>query len=416
MPLGSYQQALNNWGLRENPFRLTPPDDFEELAKIFCGRDRELDIVLPTLFEGRNVLIQGKWGIGKTALIKTLLYRLQQEVSELGEEMLVIYISDLPSASIGDFYRSVLLAVTQQLSGNSAEAKKVADDLGGMVITHKNKLEGGVNFGIFAIKSTREANSVDLSDAELYRQLIFWIKQAEEIYGKVVIAVDDMDKKETPIVHQILESSLELFRQSKKRAFLMTGRGFTDLQDGTLRALGIFSESIELATMSDVELRKIALNYLNSERITASTEVLPFTEEVLAQIVDYAQGTPRQLTCICEKVLRQAAMKGYQQIDDEVWSVLRKDVQESLMQDLSPHLRRLLYVAYQEQGLNEDISNKTLDRLNVVTFAEILPQLIKLESMDLVIRSEDEQGFRFVPSKLYLPPDTVIVKATQRNN
>jgi Cdc6-like AAA superfamily ATPase len=409
MPLGSYQQALNKWGLQENPFRLTPPDDFEELAKIFCGRDRELDIVLPTLFEGRNVLIRGKWGIGKTALIKTLLYRLQQEVSGLGEEMLVIYISDLPSASIGDFYRSVLLAVTQQLSGNSAEAKKVADDLGGMVITHKNKLEGGVNFGIFAIKSTREANSVDLSEAELYRQLIFWIKQAEEIYGKVVIAVDDMDKKETPIVHQILESSLELFRQSKKRAFLMTGRGFTDLQDGTLRALGIFSESIELAAMSDVELRQIALNYLNSERITASTEVLPFTEEVLAQIVDYAQGTPRQLTCICEKVLRQAAMKGYQQIDDEVWSVLRKDVQESLMQDLSPHLRRLLYVAYQEQGLNEDISNKTLDRLNVVTFAEILPQLIKLESMDLVIRSEDEQGFRFVPSKLYLPPDGLII-------
>jgi Cdc6-like AAA superfamily ATPase len=405
MPLGSYQQALNNWGLRENPFRLTPPDDFEELAKIFCGRDRELDIVLPTLFEGRNVLIRGKWGIGKTALIKTLLYRLQQEVSGLGEEMLVIYISDLPSASISDFYRSVLLAVTQQLSGNSAEAKKVADDLGGMVITHKNKLEGGVNFGIFSIKNTREANSVDLSDAELYRQLIFWIKQAEEIYGKVVIAVDDMDKKETPIVHQILESSLELFRQSKKRAFLMTGRGFTDLQDGTLRALGIFSESIELAAMSDVELRKIALNYLNSERITASTEVLPFTEEVLAQIVDYAQGTPRQLTCICEKVLRQAAMKGYQQIDDEVWSLLRKDVQESLMQDLSPHLRRLLYVAYQEQGLNEDISNKTLDRLNVVTFAEILPQLIKLESMDLVIRLENEEGFRFVPSKLYLPPD-----------
>jgi Cdc6-like AAA superfamily ATPase len=405
MSLGSYQQALKNWGLRENPFRPTPPDDFQELAKIFCGRDRELDIVLPTLFEGRNVLIRGKWGIGKTALIKTLLYRLQQEVSELKEEMLVLYISDLPSASISDFYRSVLLAVTKQLAGNSTDAKKISDSLGGMVVTHKNKVEGGVNLGILSVKSTREANSVDLAEGELYHQLLYWLGQAEEIYGKVVIAVDDMDKKETPIVQQILESSLELFRQGKKRAFLMTGRGFTDLQDVTLRALGIFSESIELAAMSDVELRQIALNYLNSGRITSSAEVLPFTEEVLAQIVDYAQGTPRQLTCICEKVLRQAAMKGYERIDGQVWSVLRRDVQESLMQDLSPHLRRLLYVAYQEQGLSEDISNKTLDRLNVVTFTEILPQLIKLESMDLVVRSEDEQGFRFVPSKLYLPPD-----------
>lgn len=405
MILKNYKEALKRWGLRSNPFESTPPDDFEKLAKIFYGRNQELDIALVTLYEGRNVLIRGKWGIGKTALIKTLLYRLQQEVDELGEEMLVIYISDLPSASVSDFYRSVLLAVTKQLSENSDKAKNVADSLGGMLVTHKNKLEGGVNLGFFALKGSREPNSIELSESELYRQLLYWLGQAEEIYGKVVIAVDDMDKKETPIVQQILESSLDLFRQGRKRAFLMTGRGFTDLQDATLQALGIFSESIELAPMSTEELKQIALNYLNSERLTPSTNILPFTEEVLAQIVEYAQGTPRQLNYICERVLRQAGMKGYEVIDGDAWIVLHQGLQENLLKDLSPHLRRLLYVAYQEQGLSEDISNKTLDRLNVLTFTEILPQLIKLESMDLIIRSEDEQGFRFVPSKLYLPPD-----------
>jgi hypothetical protein len=226
----------------------------------------------------------------------------------------------------------------------------------------------------------------------LYRQLIFWIKQAEEIYGKVVIAVDDMDKKETPIVHQILESSLELFRQSKKRAFLMTGRGFTDLQDGTLRALGIFSESIELATMSDVELRKIALNYLNSGRITASTKVLPFTEKALAQIVDSAQGIPRQLTFICEKMLRKAAMKGYEQID-----VLDKDVIESLRQDL------LLYALDPKQEISEDISNGKINQLNVVNYPRILSELIKLDNMNFIARSKKESVFSLVPSKFDLP-------------
>jgi MoxR-like ATPase len=93
--LKDYKQTQQQWGLSDNPFDFTPPDDFELVAKIFQGRSQELDNALPALYEGRNVLIRGTWGIGKTALIKTLLYRLQQEVSELGEEMLVLYLAIL---------------------------------------------------------------------------------------------------------------------------------------------------------------------------------------------------------------------------------------------------------------------------------------------------------------------------------
>lgn len=47
--LSRYQSTLKKWGLIENPFRPTPPDDRKKLAKIFYGRDQVLDIVIPTL-------------------------------------------------------------------------------------------------------------------------------------------------------------------------------------------------------------------------------------------------------------------------------------------------------------------------------------------------------------------------------
>jgi hypothetical protein len=72
--------------------------------------------------------------------------------------------------------------------------------------------------------------------------------------------------------------------------------------------------------------------------------------------------------------------------------------------ELTPHLRRLLSVAYEQDGISEDISNATLDQLGVITFNALLPELKQLESKDLMTRVEDDRGYRFVPSKLYLPP------------
>lgn len=56
------------------------------------------------------------------------------------------------------------------------------------------------------------------------------------------------------------------------------------------------------------------------------------------------------------------------------------------------------------KGLSEDISNATLDRLESRTFTSLLPEIQKLESMDLIMRVEDERGVRYVPSRFYLPP------------
>jgi hypothetical protein len=305
----------------------------------------------------------------------------------------------------------VLLAVTKSISQNndlweSKDAKKVADSLAGLPIeSSKIKQEGGINLAVFNYKASIEPNSTSGGENDVYQQLLYWLKEAEAIYGKVVIAVDDLDKLNSPIVQEVLENSLELFRQGKgKRAFIMTGRGFTDLQEATNFSLGIFSEDINLQRMSNADLRQIVINYLNSVRQKPSDSIAPFTDEVLDRIIEAAQGTPRQLNNICEKFLRQAAMKKHLSIDLPVWETIWNEIQTTIMRDLSPRQQQLLYIAAEQKGLSEDISNATLDRLNSLTYTAILPEIQQLESMDLIVKLEDERGIRYIPSKLYLPP------------
>ncbi|RLC66095.1 MAG: hypothetical protein DRI48_05475 [Chloroflexi bacterium] len=67
--IARYRQTLNRWGLSDVPFRATPPEDPTELSRIFHGREKELEVALPALYEGRNVLVRGIWGVGKTTFI-----------------------------------------------------------------------------------------------------------------------------------------------------------------------------------------------------------------------------------------------------------------------------------------------------------------------------------------------------------
>ncbi|ACK64316.1 hypothetical protein PCC8801_0213 [Rippkaea orientalis PCC 8801] len=398
---------LEKWELKENPFRSTPPDDPEKLAQIFYGRAQILDVAIPTLYEGRNILIRGVWGIGKTALIFNLINQLQQEVAEIKEKMLVLYLSSIPGDSPPEFYRALLLAIADSLAEIDEEARDIANTLLGYSIQRtKTTTEGQVKLGIISFGRRQEspANLVSPTDKiDPYPLLIKLLSKAEEKYHRIVIAIDDFDKKDPIIVQTILESSLDLFRMGKNRGFIMTGRGFTDLQEATLKALGIFSEDIPLEPMSQDDLHHIVINYLNSVRYQPRNDTYPFTEDVMNLITNYAQGVPRQLNEICEKVLRKAASAGYETIDQPAFNTIWETLQKEFTNQLSPQFRHLLYVAHEAGGISENISDRTLDKLDALTFVELLPQLKLLEEQGVLIRQEDQKGFKFLPSQLFQP-------------
>ncbi|MBL7063200.1 MAG: hypothetical protein ISS49_03185 [Anaerolineae bacterium] len=94
--------------------------------------------------------------------------------------------------------------------------------------------------------------------------------------------------------------------------------------------------------------------------------------------------------------MRRGAVKGVERIDEQTFSTLWRMVQDEFALELTPDIRRLLYVARRSGGLSADIDDATLEQLGVETFVELLPMLKSLEG-DLLIRQEDG---RLLPSAL----------------
>ncbi len=319
--------------------------------------------------------------------------------------MLVLYLSSIPGDSSSEFYRALLLGIADSLADKDTEARDIANTLLGYSIQRpKTTTEGQVKLGIISFGKRQELSSTQVSptdNIDPYPLLIRLLGKAEDIYSRVVIAIDDFDKKDAIVVQTILESSLDLFRMGKYRGFVMTGRGFTDLQESTLKALGIFSEDIHLEPMSQDDLKQIMINYLNSAKNEQQNDTHPFTETVTNLITEYAQGIPRQLNVICEKVLRKAASQNYETIDETAFNTIWSSLQKEFTHQLSPQFRHFLYVAHEAGGLSEDISDAILDKLDALTYVELLPQFKTMEEQGLLIRQEDERGFRFLPSPLF---------------
>jgi len=231
----------------------------------------------------------------------------------------------------------------------------------------------------------------------VYTVLLRLLDVAQERYRRVIIAVDDLDKKVPRTVQDLLDDATDLLRRGQgKRAFLLTGRFTSALQDASGQMLGLFSEIVTLPRMSGDELYHVAVNYLNTARKRPSGDVAPFTPGVISQIAEYAYHIPRQFNLICEKVMRRGAMNGVEPIDEQTFPVLWRMVQDEFALELTPDIRRLLYVARRSGGLSVDIDDATLEQLGVETFVELLPMLKSLEG-DLLIRQEDG---RLLPSAL----------------
>ena len=399
--IAQYRETLRRWGLNDVPFRATPPEDMAELSRIFYGRQRELDLALPTLYEGRNVLVHGIWGVGKTAFILYLLHQLQQETAALGEQMLILYIDRFPGETSKALYQALLWSLSETLADVEPEARRVWDVLSGLQITRSRQLqvEGKVNLQLVSLGgSWGRGEKQDWQIQNVYPVLLNLLDIAQKRYGRVIIAVDDLDKKMPRAVQEILYDATDLLRRGEgKRGFLLTGGRFTSaLQDVSRQMLGLFSETIKLPRMSADELYHIAVNYLNTARKRPSGEVAPFTPEIISQIAEYAYHIPRQFNMICDKVMRRGAMNGVEQIDEQAFPALWRMVQDEFALELTPDIRRLLYVARRSGGLAVDIDDATLEQLGVETFVELLPVLKSLEG-DLLIRQEDG---RLLPSAL----------------
>jgi len=307
--LGKKTQILKTWGLRENPpFRGVPSGDITELMKVFVNRESEMERAILTLDDSENILVRGMTGIGKTAFIMAVLYQMEQEVKELGEQLLPIHIRQFVGGTRNEFYQVILYALAKKLSLSNNRAKEILYALTGEQIT------SGKNLGI---SGEMEVQAIPLLKAKVGANVgedksrLLEIEHPEHFvnelldiavkkYRRVVIAVDDLEKSSNQgSLKTMFESSLDLLRDYRC-SFILTGRTLTILEDVYSSGLDIFNETIPLQPLSNQDLLSISIKTLNLVRYKPDkNSVYPFNEYVINTIASKSFGIPRQFILIC---------------------------------------------------------------------------------------------------------------------
>jgi MoxR-like ATPase len=141
MPEGNellkFAAAKKRWGWKATPpFRVEPPiDDAGQLARLFTGRQAELSRVILPLYNGRNVLVRGMLGVGKSAFILRVLHELDAQAKAAREKILPIYIYHFYGGTTDAFYRLILYTLSGVLADKDDEAKGIQDALRGLKVT-----------------------------------------------------------------------------------------------------------------------------------------------------------------------------------------------------------------------------------------------------------------------------------------
>lgn len=404
-------KMLPRWGLKQAPpFSGVPPkDDPKQLACLFTGRREELERMILPLLDGRNVLVRGMWGVGKTTFILQTLHELSYQAGLLKERLLPIYIDNFKGGTLVEFHRLILFALATALASKDEEARNILEAMRGISVSHKRAktVRGKFELNLFTVASLGGEAGVEVGTE---RQCgpdnpEYWVeellKRAHKRFQHVVIAIDDLDKTDPRPdkylqVRTMFDGALPLLR-SDKCAFILAGRTLTVAQDIYGAILGIFHRQLQLPVLKPEELREIAVKTLNLARQAERTDVFPFSDEVIAEIAAKSLGIPRQFNLNCADVLEAAVRLGHETLDAEAFARCFADVQATISADVEAQMRYLLYVAHEHGGFSQD-NRKALSELGWGDFLEVLPLLDYLVQRDLMVRQDHAGGMQFIVS------------------
>lgn len=402
-------RILTKWDLqRTPPFRDVPPkDDPQTLSRLFTGRREQLDRIILPLLEGRNVLVRGMWGVGKTTFILYTLHKLCYEATQVNEKVLPIYIDNFKGGTLEEFHRLLLFALAMALSDRDNEAGELASAMRGINISHSRSraLQAQLDIRLFSVGSLgggasfekRISKQFGLTNPEYW--VMELLKRAHKYYDHVIIAIDDLDKtdphpEEFVKVRSLFDGALPILR-SDKCAFILTGRTLTVAQDIYASILGIFHRQIQLPVFKVEELYEIAVKTFNLVRRRERSDAYPFNNEAINLLATASYGIPRQFNMNCADVLEAAVRLGYEELHGLAFERCFEDVQNNVSANVDAQVRQLLYIAQKHGGFSQD-NRKALDELGWGDFIEVLPMLEYIAQQDLLARQEYTTGIRFI--------------------
>lgn len=410
-------QLLEKWGLKEIPPFRGVPGDIDELIRIFVNREDEIEKARYVLSTGENVLVRGMCGIGKTAFIMAVLYRMSQKGDFHGWPVLPIHIREFNGGTREDFYRVVLYGLAKKLGPRYKPARSILNALTGEQITKGRScgLAGGLEVSIpsaLAVKAggelgREESRTLNIEDPAHFVNELLDAAIKKKKYKRVIIAVDDLEKNTNQgSIKAMLEDALDVLRDNRC-GFILTGRRLTILQDiyHSSSGLDIFNMEIPLKPLSMDDLRLIAVRTLNSVRYRPSkSSTHPFSDSVIRTIASDSYNIPRQFILICGAILRLAILGCEAKINSEIYEKLSDKYQDEIKdRDVPPDIRRILYLGLQQGGfsISKDAElDQVFEVLGITTLRQFVDFADNLVQQDLLQRFTDDRGeilYRLAP-------------------
>jgi len=402
-------------GLRNMPFFETPVGNVSVVSNVFTGRDAELRQAARLLIgnERRRILVYGRIGIGKSAFLIKLL----SELRAYRKNMLVVQ----TSLEEDDLAKTALIALAKAMPDDELARR----DLFSMGINPENPFK----------KKRSEASLKAVAGAALAEEDVYipelknptanfdiLLERAQTKYKEgILIAIDDLDKKEPKRVRELMHNAQGLLKGNAW--FVLTAHPTGITGDLLTSERGLFDLRLKLEELDSETRYQMLINYLNSVRIGNSCtdrdnpkSVLPFLPETAQRFCDESRGRPRLFNRLGLVVLNKALELGADRITPDILAAgiqaAYADFRERAALEVQTQ-KVLSLLERKGQLSDETITLEDLEFLNFSSFSELVPYLERLEEVDLAYRRDREDATEYEPTLLpgkneaiaALPPD-----------
>lgn len=410
------------WGIERVLFRIRQLDE-ENLVQVFTARNREMERAMMAIGDApANLLVNGVFGVGKTVFIQMLLHELKEQY---GDDVLCV--SECLDSEDSDLATTILRGVSRALAlkDEDSDAKAFDDLLAGVELSSQVTDKGGgsakLNLGFFEGSGSGETSATEsrvrkvVPNAAYQVRLLLERAHNRQPKRRLVIAVDDLDKRDPNAVRSNLLAARSTLHNNHQCSFIFTGHPLSILRDAYTSLSGTFDDRIELGPLSPSAMRQMMINYLEAGRSLDATPeqqgIHPFTEEVAQKIIERSFGLPRVLNVTCYHILNEAAISRMSKIGLTELQQCWRAAGDRLKQATRADVRGLLEViSEQTEGLDplsapDDVVDRLGEIFGVNTLEAILHKLNELLQSPEGILVGIERGGRslFLPHPL-LPP------------
>ncbi len=352
---------LQSFDLRQDPFFMMPLITDKDL-RLFVNREEELEDAVDAVLLGKNLLIVGQWGIGKTSFINALRHTLSKK-----KENLVFVDVRLPAhmdSSKTHEASTLLIALALELEKRKSEDKRITLE---RMREHQEYVDALSNASIEDLLLVIEAS----------------IKKFQRTGKKLIFIFDDVDKISFDLI-MLAGIRDSLWKMNSVFVFTSSRSQYLDLVDSAMEP---FFTIIFLKEFNEFQAKKLIETRI---RFASEKGIQDFVDpNVIPFIQRLSQGNPRRILHLCSFAFRQAYSRGAVRVTE---SDLSEYVMKQIELETSSPKTELLKLLFEyPQGLSVSELHRKLTKRKISCSRSRVSQILR-ELSDKGLLEAEKKG------------------------